>query len=68
MKVSKLTAFKSSEIKFSDTINLVGGMTCTELADQLDDMWAMGGKEAKQADNIMYMIEAGYKLCDAPSF
>mgnify|MGYP005849757321 CR=1 FL=1 len=44
---------------------LEGGMSCQQLADQLDWMWAQGGSLALQADAIMYLIADGYTLCDA---
>lgn len=65
MKKLNLIDFKDQKVEESKTLNLIGGrMTCHQLADQLDWMWDQGGSHSDQADNIMYLIEAGYDLCD----
>ncbi len=51
------------KIKVKKMINIQGGMSCHQLANQLDVMWSMGGNVAAQADAIMYLIADGYTLC-----
>lgn len=59
-----LDSFKEQEVNVEESNIINGGMSCHQLANQLDAMWEIGGNVGKQADAIMYMIADGYDLCD----
>ena len=60
----KLASFKEQEVNIEWGHRIKGGMSCHDLADQLDWMWDQGGQQAQQADAIMYLIADGYDLCE----